>query len=106
MAATTEVAEAFVEAAAGDAPAYNAPYSRADLRKLEDTAHDLMGMVEIFASRIEGLNNARAGFGHVSRQDLALCMAEMLDPHLTSEAVGVVFAEIRAAFASAERLAA
>jgi len=97
-------ADAFVTASAGDAPAFNGPYSRADLRKLEDTAHDIVGMVEIFAIRMDGLNNARAGFGHINRQDLALCMAEMLDPHLTSEAVGVVYSEIKAAFG--ERAAA
>lgn len=95
---------AYVEAHAGDAPAYNAPHSRADLRKLEDTAHDLLGMAEIIASRIEGLNNGRCSFGYISRKDLALTMAESLDPHLSSEGVGVVFAEIKAAFA--ERAAA
>lgn len=100
MPATTEAArDAFVAASIGDSPAFDLPHSRDELRQLEGMAWRIVTEANRDADEIEAMDYGRANRMLVDRLSVALLKAEALDAYLTSEAVGVVVAEIREAFA-------
>ena len=84
-----------------DFPAYDVPHARDELRVLEGMAR------RIIRTACETVDDfAAVSYGNTERptdaMNIALMMAESLDAHLTSDAVGVIYAEIKSHFAVRE----
>lgn len=87
-------------------PAFEEPYIVRDIRELEAIAADIVSLSHRVASHLTALHFGCKP-GPVDVQELALRIAEGLDPELTSEQAGVIYADIKEAFAVAsERRAA
>lgn len=82
-----------------DFPAFDVPHARDELRQLEQMAWRFVQEANREADEIEAMDYGRANRLPVDRLSKALLKAEAYDSELTSDAVGVIYAEIKNHFA-------